>query len=68
MAGDGLPDDFAEAVRLSDSVADAANVVWEVLPDGEIEYERSDFVYKKRLSRHADHVLNICCNINAING
>lgn len=50
MAGAGLPDDFAEAVRLSDSVADAANVVWEVLPDGETEYEHSDFVYKKRLS------------------
>lgn len=50
MAGAGLPDDFSAATRLSESVSEAPHVVWEVLPDGEIEYEGDDFVYEKRLS------------------
>ena len=50
MAGNGLPSDFAEATRLSDTVADAANVVWEVMPDGATEYAEGEFVYEKRLA------------------
>lgn len=49
MAGSGIPNDDAQADALMKQVADAARVIWEIVPDG--EGENRPFVYNETIAR-----------------
>lgn len=51
MAGNGVPDDDAEAERLTRAVASAPRLVWEISADKTPARDTNDFVYELRMAQ-----------------